>query len=107
MYNGAAQALHLLPAAATRCEGGGSRTRLVRPEIYLWSSAAQGTIAASYLQSHKCKRGHPADVVSLRRRQDTKELKLRPGTEVHDYDVRVRSAQKFISKAGHLLNPKP
>ena len=31
-------------------------------------------------------------------RQDTKELKLRPGTEVHDYDVRVRSAQKFIAK---------
>ena len=31
-------------------------------------------------------------------RQDTKELKLRPGTDVHDYDVRVRSAQKFISK---------
>ncbi|KAK9812125.1 hypothetical protein WJX73_009360 [Symbiochloris irregularis] len=31
-------------------------------------------------------------------RQDLKELKLRPATDVHDYQVRLRSAQKFLSK---------
>lgn len=29
---------------------------------------------------------------------ETKELKMRPGTDVHDYQVRVRAAQKFIEK---------
>jgi len=29
---------------------------------------------------------------------DMKELKLRPNTDVHDYQVRLRSAQKFIQK---------
>lgn len=29
---------------------------------------------------------------------ETKELKMRPGTDVHDYQVRVRAAQKFIDK---------
>ncbi len=33
------------------------------------------------------------------RRQDLKELKLRPNTDVHDYRVRLRAAQKFIAKA--------
>jgi len=28
----------------------------------------------------------------------TKELKIRPGTDVHDYQVRLRSAKKFLSK---------
>eukprot|EP00884_Botryococcus_braunii_P015533 jgi/Botrbrau1/2663/Bobra.0203s0012.1 len=31
-------------------------------------------------------------------RQDLKELKLRPGTDLHDYQVRLKAAQKFISK---------
>lgn len=31
-------------------------------------------------------------------RQDLKELKLRPGTDQHDYQVRLKAAQKFISK---------
>ena len=31
-------------------------------------------------------------------RADMKELKLRPNTDVHDYQVRLRSAQKFIQK---------
>ncbi|CAL5219618.1 g1489 [Coccomyxa viridis] len=31
-------------------------------------------------------------------RQDLKELKFRPSTDVHDYQVRLRSAQKFIAK---------
>ncbi|KAI8107344.1 hypothetical protein M9434_001986 [Picochlorum sp. BPE23] len=29
---------------------------------------------------------------------ETKELKMRPGTDVHDYQVKVRAAQKFIDK---------
>jgi predicted deacetylase len=28
-----------------------------------------------------------------------KELKLRPSTDVHDYQVRLRAAQKFLAKA--------
>lgn len=35
------------------------------------------------------------------RRQDLKELKFRPSTDVHDYQVRLRSAQKFIAKVTH------
>ena len=35
-------------------------------------------------------------------RQDLKELKFRPSTDVHDYQVRLRSAQKFISKVRDL-----
>jgi translation initiation factor IF-3 len=31
-------------------------------------------------------------------RQDLKELKVRPSTDVHDYEVRLRAAQKFLSK---------
>ncbi|DBA87826.1 hypothetical protein WJX77_000603 [Trebouxia sp. C0004] len=31
-------------------------------------------------------------------RQDVKELKVRPGTDVHDYEVRLRAAQKFLAK---------
>jgi len=31
-------------------------------------------------------------------RVEVKELKLRPNTDVHDYQVRLRSAQKFLSK---------
>ncbi|KAK9909368.1 hypothetical protein WJX75_001091 [Coccomyxa subellipsoidea] len=31
-------------------------------------------------------------------RQDLKELKFRPSTDVHDYQVRLRAAQKFIAK---------
>ena len=31
-------------------------------------------------------------------RQDVKELKVRPGTDVHDYEVRIRAAQKFLAK---------
>ena len=34
-------------------------------------------------------------------RQDLKELKFRPSTDVHDYQVRLRSAQKFIAKVRH------
>ena len=37
------------------------------------------------------------------RRQDLKELKFRPSTDVHDYQVRLRSAQKFIAKVRALL----
>ncbi|KAK9812779.1 hypothetical protein WJX72_003520 [[Myrmecia] bisecta] len=31
-------------------------------------------------------------------RQEVKELKLRPNTDVHDYQVRLRAAQNFLSK---------
>lgn len=31
-------------------------------------------------------------------RQDIKELKVRPSTDVHDYQVRLRAAQKFLAK---------
>lgn len=30
-----------------------------------------------------------------------KELKVRPGTDVHDYEVRLRAAQKFLAKVWH------
>jgi translation initiation factor IF-3 len=33
---------------------------------------------------------------------ETKELKLRPGTDVHDYQVRLRAAQRFLEK-GHRV----
>ena len=39
-------------------------------------------------------------------RQDLKELKFRPSTDVHDYQVRLRSAQKFIAKVRALLQHK-
>ena len=29
---------------------------------------------------------------------DLKELKLRPGTEVHDYNFKIKNAKKFIGK---------
>eukprot|EP01025_Chloroclados_australasicus_P039603 TRINITY_DN4108_c0_g2_i1.p1 TRINITY_DN4108_c0_g2~~TRINITY_DN4108_c0_g2_i1.p1 ORF type:complete len:821 (+),score=72.19 TRINITY_DN4108_c0_g2_i1:71-2464(+) len=29
---------------------------------------------------------------------DTKELKLKPNTDTHDYDVRIKNAKKFLSK---------
>ena len=38
-------------------------------------------------------------------RQDLKELKLRPSTDVHDYQVRLRAAQKFLAKVGSLKLP--
>jgi translation initiation factor IF-3 len=31
-------------------------------------------------------------------RVDIKELKIRPATDVHDYQVRLRSARNFLSK---------
>lgn len=37
------------------------------------------------------------------RRQDVKELKVRPGTDVHDYEVRLRAAVKFLKKVSYLL----
>lgn len=33
---------------------------------------------------------------------ETKELKLRPATDVHDYQVKVRAAQKFLSKGSRV-----
>ena len=39
------------------------------------------------------------------RRQDLKELKFRPSTDVHDYQVRLRAAQKFIAKVSPPLFP--
>jgi translation initiation factor IF-3 len=33
---------------------------------------------------------------------ETKELKLRPATDVHDYQVKVRAAQKFLSKGARV-----
>ena len=36
-------------------------------------------------------------------RQDVKELKVRPGTDVHDYEVRLRAAQKFLAKVWHSV----
>jgi len=33
---------------------------------------------------------------------ETKELKLRPSTDVHDYEVKVRAAQKFLSKGSRV-----
>ncbi|GAB4823642.1 hypothetical protein N2152v2_010688 [Parachlorella kessleri] len=35
-------------------------------------------------------------------RIDTKELKLRPNTDTHDYEVKVRQAQKFLSKGDRV-----
>lgn len=35
-------------------------------------------------------------------RQDLKELKMRPATESHDYQVRLRSAQKFLTKGDRV-----
>ena len=42
----------------------------------------------------------------MRFRQDLKELKFRPSTDVHDYQVRLRAAQKFIAKVRSLARPK-
>ena len=28
----------------------------------------------------------------------SKELKLRPGTEIHDYNFKIKNAKKFLSK---------
>jgi translation initiation factor IF-3 len=39
----------------------------------------------------------------VRCRQDLKELKFRPSTDVHDYQVRLRAAQKFIAKVRPLV----
>lgn len=33
---------------------------------------------------------------------ETKELKMRPGTDVHDYQVKVRAARKFIDKGNRV-----
>lgn len=33
---------------------------------------------------------------------ETKELKLRPATDVHDYQVKVRAASKFLSKGARV-----
>lgn len=33
---------------------------------------------------------------------ETKELKLRPATDVHDYQVKVRAAQKFLAKGARV-----
>lgn len=35
-------------------------------------------------------------------RIDTKELKLRPNTDTHDYDTKVRQAQKFLAKGDRV-----
>ena len=29
---------------------------------------------------------------------ELKEIKLRPGTEIHDYNFKIKNAQKFLSK---------
>jgi hypothetical protein len=31
---------------------------------------------------------------------ETKEIRMRPATDVHDFNVKVKSAQKFIEKVG-------
>jgi hypothetical protein len=36
------------------------------------------------------------------RRIGTKELKLRPNTDTHDYEVKVRQAQRFLSKGDRV-----
>ena len=36
-------------------------------------------------------------------RVELKELKIRPNTDVHDYQVRLRSAAKFISKVRNYI----
>jgi hypothetical protein len=36
-------------------------------------------------------------------RSDLKELKMRPSTDEHDYQVRLRSAIKFLTKARSAL----
>jgi translation initiation factor IF-3 len=33
---------------------------------------------------------------------ETKEVQLRPATDVHDYEVKVRAARKFISKGNRV-----
>ena len=60
-----------------------------------WQALRAVTI---FWQLHQMARGAVTEAPSTCR-QDTKELKLRLGTDTHDYDVRVRNAQKFISKA--------
>ncbi len=40
-------------------------------------------------------------------RVELKELKIRPNTDVHDYQVRLRSAAKFISKVRCLSRCRP
>lgn len=35
-------------------------------------------------------------------RVDIKELKMRPNTDVHDYQVRLRAAEKFIAKGNKV-----
>ena len=32
------------------------------------------------------------------KRQSLKEIKLRPGTETHDYNFKIKNAKKFINK---------
>ena len=34
---------------------------------------------------------------------ETKEVKIRPGTGDHDYDVKLRNARKFISEGNNLV----
>ena len=33
---------------------------------------------------------------------ETKELKLRPGTGIHDYQVKIKNAQKFIKEGNRV-----
>lgn len=33
---------------------------------------------------------------------ETKELKFRPGTDVHDYQTKLRAAQRFVSKSNKV-----
>ena len=33
---------------------------------------------------------------------DLKEIKLRPGTETHDYNFKIKNAQKFLSKGNKV-----
>ena len=33
---------------------------------------------------------------------ELKEIKLRPGTEIHDYNFKIKNAQKFLSKGNKV-----
>ncbi len=44
-----------------------------------------------------CKR-KPAKQKRIKKSPTLKELKLRPGTEIHDYNFKIKNAKKFLTK---------
>ena len=54
----------------------------------LWISENINTICKKKLIKQK----------KIRKLQFLKELKLRPGTEIHDYNFKIKNAKKFLTK---------